>query len=194
MSASPEQGLDYEVLTNLEKSESDENLQVEEDTLENSTELSLRLINSMQSFNSREIDQYELINSYKIEDELKCLIVFIKALPHNPITQIYPENPFLFFKGVPVPTAFNLQENDVSDIENFLKGQYSELVKEIRLHDLEPYYLDAYETAVQIYNEMIEKARNTYISNVKAAKSQVIEISAALVCGLVIVFSLIGIS
>ena len=40
----------------------------------------------------------------------------------------------------------------------------------------------------------IEKIRASYLSNVKQAKSQVIEISAAIVCGLVVVLALIGLS
>ena len=46
----------------------------------------------------------------------------------------------------------------------------------------------------RIYNDMVEKTRTSYLSNVKQAKSQVIEISAAVVCALVVVLALIGIS
>jgi hypothetical protein len=41
---------------------------------------------------------------------------------------------------------------------------------------------------------MVEKTRGSYLSNVKQAKSQVVEISAALVCGFVVILALIGIS
>ena len=41
---------------------------------------------------------------------------------------------------------------------------------------------------------MVEKTRNTYLANVKQAKSQVIEISAAMVCGLVIILALISLT
>ena len=75
-----------------------------------------------------------------------------------------------------------------------MKGKNSEYFTDLHLHDLEPYYLDAYESAVRIYNDMVEKTRDTYLANVKQAKSQVIEISAALVCGLFVILALVGLS
>ena len=107
---------------------------------------------------------------------------------------MYPETPFLFFKGVVVPRSFDLTEEIAMDIETFMKGKNIEYFKDLHLHDLGPYYLDAYESAVRIYNDMVEKTRTSYLSNVKQAKSQVIEISAAIVCALVVVLALIGIS
>ena len=41
---------------------------------------------------------------------------------------------------------------------------------------------------------MVEQPRTSYLSSVKQAKSQVIEISAAIVCGLLVVLALVGIS
>ena len=79
-----------------------------------------------------------------------------------------------------------------TDIETFMKGKNSEYFNELHLHDLTPYYLDAYESAVRIYNDMVDKARISYMSSVKQAKSQVIEISAAIVCGFVIILALIS--
>ncbi|GIR44115.1 MAG: hypothetical protein CM15mP54_09690 [Paracoccaceae bacterium] len=38
-----------------------------------------------------------------------------------------------------------------------MKGKNSEYFKDLHLHDLEAYYLDAYESAVRIYNDMVEK-------------------------------------
>ena len=73
-----------------------------------------------------------------------------------------------------------------------MKGKNSEYFQDLHLHDLEAYYLDAYESAVRIYNDMVEKTRASYISNVKQAKSQVIEISAAIICGLVVILALFG--
>ena len=67
-------------------------------------------------------------------------------------------------------------------------------LSDLHLHDLEPYYLDAYESAVRIYNDMAEKTRNSYLANVKQAKSQVIEVSAAMVCGLIVILALFGLS
>ena len=88
----------------------------------------------------------------------------------------------------------DVTEEIVADIETFMKGKNSEYFTDLHLHDLEPYYLDAYESAIRIYNDMVEKTRASYLSNVKQAKSQVIEISAAIVCGLVVVLALVGLS
>ena len=40
-----------------------------------------------------------------------------------------------------------------------MKGKNSEYFDELHLHDLSPHYLDAYESGVQMYNDMVEKAR-----------------------------------
>lgn len=159
-----------------------------------SSEFALKMINAVKSMNIDEISHYEMVNSFVLAEELKCLFMFIKALPYNPIVPMYPETPFLFFKGVVVPRSFDLTEEMAVDIETFMKGKNSEYFKDLHLHDLDPYYLDAYESAVRIYNDMVEKTRTSYLSNVKQAKSQVIEISAAIVCALVVVLALIGIS
>ena len=159
-----------------------------------SSEFALKMINSVKAMNNGELSHYEMVNSFSLEDELKCLFMFIQALPHSPIVPMYPEAPFLFFKGVLVPRSFDLTEEMASDIEVFMKGKNSEYFRDLHLHDLEAYYLDAYESAVRIYNDMVEKTRASYIANVKHAKSQVIEISAAIICGLVVVLALFGLS
>jgi hypothetical protein len=166
----------------------------EKKSLEESSEFALKMINSVKEMNSGQLSHYEMVNSFSLSDELKCLFMFIQALPHRPIVPMYPETPFLFFKGVLLPRSFDLTEEMANDVETFMKGKNSEYFKELHLHDLEPYYLDAYESAVRIYNDMVEKTRATYISNVKQAKSQVMEISAALVCGLVVILALVGLS
>ena len=167
----------------------DENRPVEE-----SSEFALKMINSVKAMNSGELSHYEMVNSFSLADELKCLFMFIQALPHRPIVPMYPETPFLFFKGVALPRSFDFTEELAQDIETFMKGKNSEYFKDLHLHDLESYYLDAYESAVRIYNDMVEKTRLNYLANVKQAKSQVIEISAALVCGLVVILALFGLS
>ena len=159
-----------------------------------SSEFALKMINSVKAMNNGELSHYEMVNSFSLEDELKCLFMFIQALPHSPIVPMYPEAPFLFFKGVLVPRSYDLTEEMASDIEVFMKGKNSEYFRDLHLHDLEAYYLDAYESAVRIYNDMVEKTRASYIANVKQAKSQVIEISAAIICGLVVVLALFGLS
>ena len=149
---------------------------------EESSAFALKMINSVKAMNSGELSHYEMVNSFSLAGELKCLFMFIKGLPHRPILPMYPEAPFLFFKGVTVPRSFDLTEEMANDVETFMKGNNSEYFNELHLHDLEPYYLDAYESAVN------------YLANVKQAKSQVIEISAAIVCGLVVVLALVGLS
>ena len=159
-----------------------------------SSEFALKMINAVKSMNNDEISHYEMVNSFTIADEMKCLFMFIKALPYSPIVPMYPETPFLFFKGVLFPRSYDLTEEIAMDIETFMKGKNSEYFKDLHLHDLDPYYLDAYESAVRIYNDMVEKTRTSYLSNVKQAKSQVIEISAAIVCVMVVVLALVGMS
>ena len=163
-----------------------------ETTQEESSEFALKMINSVKAMNSEQISHYEMVNAFTLADELKCLFLFIKSLPHSPILPMYPETPFLFFKGVVLPKSFNLTEDMATDIETFMKGKNSEYFNELHLHDLTPYYLDAYESAVRIYNDMVDKARISYMSSVKQAKSQVIEISAAIVCGFVIILALMS--
>ena len=158
------------------------------------SEFALKLVNAVKEMNSGELSYHEMINSFVLADELKCLFLFIKALPYNPISRIYPETPFLVFKGVIKPKMFDLSEETARDIENYMKGQNSEYYSDLRLHDLEQYYLDAYESAVRIYNDMAEKTRNSYHASVKQAKSQVIEISAVFVCLFIIAIVLFGIS
>ena len=174
------------------------NLEVEENSdaalNRESSEIALKLVNAVKSMNNGEMTHYELVNSFSSSNELKCLFLLVRALPYNPIAKIYPETPFLFFKGVSVPAAFDLSEQTATDIETFMKGQNSEIYSDLRLHDLEQPYLDAYESAIRIYNDMVEKSRDSYHANVKLAKSQVMEISAVFVCLFIILLTIIGIS
>ena len=196
MNVSEEQN-NPEILEAADVSEKSSEITANEETgldSHESSEFALKMINAVKSMNMEEISHYEMVNSFTLADELKCLFMFIKALPYNPIVPMYPETPFLFFKGVVVPRSFDLTEETAMDIETFMKGKNIEYFKDLHLHDLDPYYLDAYESAVRIYNDMVEKTRTSYMSNVKQAKSQVIEISAAIVCAIVVVLALIGIS
>ena len=159
-----------------------------------SSEFALKLVNALKSLNNEEITHYEMVNLFTSPEELRCLFLFIRALPYNPIVKIYPEAPFLFFKGITVPKSFDLSEEMVRDIETFMKGQNSEYYSNLRLHDLEQHFIDAYESAIRIYNDMVEKTRDSYHASVKLAKTQVFEISAVFVCLLILVLTLIGIS
>ena len=197
MNAAAEDSKPEELDSNLSEQNDHENAKIQEDKTPDfaeSSEFALKMINAVKSMNLEEITHYEMVNSFALANELKCLFMFIKALPYSPIIPMYPETPFLFFKGVPLPRSFDLSEEMANDIETFMKGQNSDYFDELHLHDLDPYYLDAYESAVRIYNDMVEKTHVSYLSNVKQAKSQVVEISAALVCGFVVIFALIGIS
>lgn len=197
MNAAAEDSKPEELDSNLSEQNDRENTEIQEDKTPDfaeSSEFALKMINAVKSMNLEEITHYEMVNSFALANELKCLFMFIKALPYSPIIPMYPETPFLFFKGVPLPRSFDLSEEKANDIETFMKGQNSDYFNELHLHDLDPYYLDAYERAVRIYNDMVEKTHVSYLSNVKQAKSQVVEISAALVCGFVVIFALIGIS
>ena len=159
-----------------------------------SSEFALKLVNALKSLNNNEITHYEMVNLFNTAEELRCLFLFIRALPYNPIVKIYPEDPFLFFKGITVPRSFDLSEEMARDIETFRKGQNGEYYSDLRLHDLEQTYIDSYESAIRIYNDMVEKTRDSYHASVKLAKSQVFEISAVFVCLFVLVLTLIGIS
>ena len=159
-----------------------------------SSEFALKLVNAVKSLNNDEITHYEMVNSFNTAEELRCLFLFIRALPYNPIVKIYPEAPFLFFKGISVPQSFDLSEEMARDIETFMKGQNSEYYSDLRLHDLEQPFIDAYESAIRIYNDMVEKTRDSYHASVKLAKTQVFEISAVFVCLFILMMTLIGIS
>jgi hypothetical protein len=166
----------------------------EEENSRASSEFALKLVNSLKSLNNEEITHYEMVNLFNSPEELRCLFLFIRALPYNPIVKIYPEAPFLFFKGISVPQSFDLSEEMARDIETFMRGQNSDYYSDLRLHDLEQTFIDAYESAIRIYNDMVEKTRDSYHASVKLAKSQVFEISAVFVCLLVLILTLIGIS
>ena len=197
MNSAAEDSKPEELDSNLSEQDNCENAEIQEDKTPDfaeSSEFALKMINAVKSMNLEEITHYDMVNSFALANELKCLFMFIKALPYSPIIPMYPETPFLFFTGVPLPKSFDLSEEMANDIETFMKGQNSDYFDELHLHDLDPYYLDAYESAVRIYNDMVEKTHVSYLSNVKQAKSQVVEISAALVCGFVVIFALIGIS
>ena len=159
-----------------------------------SSEFALKLVNAIKSLNNEEITHYEMVNLFTSPEELRCLFLFIRALPYNPIVKIYPEAPFLFFKGITVPKSFDLSEEMVRDIETFMKGQNSEYYSDLRLHDLDQTFIDAYESAIRIYNDMVEKTRDSYHTSVKLAKTQVFEISAVFVCLFILALTLIGIS
>ena len=178
---------------NITDSASDD-VQDDQENSKVSSEFALKLVNALKSLNNEEITHYEMVNLFTSPEELRCLFLFIRALPYNPIVKIYPEDPFLLFKGITVPKSFDLSEEMARDIEMFMKGQDSEYYSDLRLHDLEQPFIDAYESAIRIYNDMVEKTRDSYHASVKLAKTQVFEISAVFVCLFILMMTLIGIS
>ena len=101
--------------------QTEESIDVEEElNSRNSSDFAFKLVNSVKSMNMGEISYHELANVFITAEELKCLYLFVKALPYSPITAIYPETPFLFFKGVPMPRAFDMSEETAISLENFM--------------------------------------------------------------------------
>ena len=194
MTPPADQNLSENLETDLSDVEKTEEQQENETDPRESSEFALKMINAVKAMNNGEITHHEMVNSFSLADELKCLYLFVKALPYNPIAKIYPEDPFLFFKGVPTPQAYDISEDIANDIETFMKGQNSEYYADLRLHDLEQPYLDAYESGIRIYNDMVEKTRDSYHASVKLAKSQVFEISAVFVCLFIILLTILGLS
>ena len=194
MTPPADQNLSENLETDLSDVEKTEEQQENETDPRESSEFAPKMINAVKAMNNGEITHHEMVNSFSLADELKCLYLFVKALPYNPIAKIYPEDPFLFFKGVPTPQAYDISEDIANDIETFMKGQNSEYYADLRLHDLEQPYLDAYESGIRIYNDMVEKTRDSYHASVKLAKSQVFEISAVFVCLFIILLTILGLS
>ena len=191
----PAENIIEEPVENIKEVTSSESVENQEEVdSKASSEFALKLVNAIKSLNNEEITHYEMVNLFTSPEELRCLFLFIRALPYNPIVKIYPEAPFLFFKGITVPKSFDLSEEMVRDIETFMKGQNSEYYSDLRLHDLEQTFIDAYESAIRIYNDMVEKTRDSYHTSVKLAKTQVFEISAVFVCLFILALTLIGIS
>ena len=124
MNASAEESNSEQVELDASSDDSDEEL-INEDNNKaeslGSSEFALKMINAVKSMNNDEISHYEMVNSFTIADEMKCLFMFIKALPYSPIVPMYPETPFLFFKGVLFPRSYDLTEEIAMDIETFMK-------------------------------------------------------------------------
>ena len=191
----PAENIIEEPVENIKEATSSDSVENQEEVDSKAiSEFALKLVNALKSLNNEEITHYEMVNLFTSPEELRCLFLFIRALPYNPIVKIYPEAPFLFFKGITVPKSFDLSEEMVRDIETFMKGQNSEYYSDLRLHDLEQPFIDAYESAIRIYNDMVEKTRDSYHASVKLAKTQVFEISAVFVCLFILMLTLIGIS
>ena len=160
--------------------------------IESDTEFGIKLVNSVKAMNLGEISYHEMVSNFTLADDLKCLYLFLKAAPYSPIAPIYPQEPFFLFKGVKVPGAFDLSESEAVTITTYMESEHPEYFHELRLHDLDQYHIDAYERAIRIYNDMVDKTRSSYHSQVKEARSQIIEISAVIICLLIILVVMVG--
>ena len=160
--------------------------------IESDTEFGIKLVNLVKAVNLGEISYHEMVSNFTLADDLKCLYLFLKAAPYSPIAPIYPQEPFFLFKGVKVPGAFDLSESEAVTITTYMESEHPEYFHELRLHDLDQYHIDAYERAIRIYNDMVDKTRSSYHSQVKEARSQIIEISAVIICLLIILVVMVG--
>lgn len=184
--ANPDNDVSQEVLTE----ETDDNELSEADRLKFQSDFALKLVDTLVAFNDHQISSYEIPNRFFTKDEVACFLNFLNAVPINPLPAIYPEDGFLIFRGVAVPKSINLSEASKREIEQAIRAGNEEEIQETHLADLAPDMLNSFQIATQIYNNRVEKIRASYLANVKAAKAQVTEISAAVVCGFVIILTL----
>ena len=154
------------------------------------SDFAIKMVDTLVSFNDQQISLHELPNRFFTKDELACFGLFAKSVPINPLPAIYPENGFLLFRGVPVPKAVNLTSINLEEIQNALQTSNSIDLNNLHLSDFAPDMINAYQMGTQIYNDRLDKVRASYFVNVKNAKTQVVEVSAAVVCGFVIILTL----
>ena len=187
---SPEVNLDH---VSEKKSKTDNiksNEEVSEIVIEprqTEADFALKLVDTLISLNNEEISSFEAINRFETKAELSCFIIFARSVPINPIVAVYPEGPFLIFRGVSVPRSVNLTEKNLAEIEEKIMSANDISNDNLHLLDLPPEILNAFEMAITIYNGKAEKVRTSYLAAVKNAKSQVIEVSAASICVIIII-------
>ena len=175
------------IQTELDKNKQASKTEV--DTNQTETDFAIQLVETLISLNNDEISSYEAINRFTTKAELSCLIIFARSIPLSPIAAIYPEAAFLIFKGVAVPRSVNLTQEKLTEIEEKIMASNDIENDNLHLLDLPPEMLTAFEIAVTIYNGKTEKIRTSYLAAVKNAKSQVIEVSAAVVCVSIIIIT-----
>ena len=177
------EGEDHEVTPDVEIRSEAEQQKFESD-------FAIKMVDTLVSFNDQQISLHELPNRFFTKDELACFGLFAKSVPINPLPAIYPENGFLLFRGVPVPKGVNLTSINLEEIQNALQTSNSIDLNNLHLSDFAPDMINAYQMGTQIYNDRLDKVRASYFVNVKNAKTQVVEVSAAVVCGFVIILTL----
>ena len=158
------------------------------------SDFAIKMVDTLVAINEQQISSYELSNRFFTSDEIMCFGFFSNSVPINPLPAVYPENGFLLFRGVPVPKSVNLTSASLEEIEHIYKVFCTEDVQRQQLSDLGSDMINAYQIATQIYNDRVEKIRISYLANVKSAKSQVVEISAAIVCGFIIILTLLSLA
>ena len=154
------------------------------------SDFAIKMVDTLVSFNDQQISLHEFPNRFFTKDELACFGLFAKSVPINPLPAIYPENGFLLFRGVPVPKGVNLTSINLEEIQNALQTSNSIDLNNLHLSEFAPDMINAYQMGTQIYNDRLDKVRASYFVNVKNAKTQVVEVSAAVVCGFVIILTL----
>ena len=170
------------------------NARSEQDQQKFESDFAIKMVETLVAINEQQISSYELPNRFFTTDELNCFGFFSNSVPVNPLPAVYPENGFLLFRGVPVPKSVNLTSASLEEIEQIIKSSVSEEALGQQLSDLGSDMINAYQIATQIYNDRVEKIRTSYLANVKNAKAQVVEISAAVVCGFVIILTLVSLA
>ena len=158
------------------------------------SDFAIKMVDTLVAINEQQISSYELPNRFFTNDELNCFGFFSNSVPVNPLPAVYPENGFLIFRGVPVPNSVNLTSATLEEIGYNIKSSISADEPDQQLSDLGSDMINAYQIATQIYNDRVEKIRISYLANVKNAKSQVMEISAAVVCAFVIILTLLNLT
>ena len=156
------------------------------------SDFAIKMVDTLVAINEQQISSYELPNRFFTTDEINCFGFFSNSVPINPVPAVYPEDGFLLFRGVPVPKSVNLTSASLEEIEHIIRSNVPDDVQGQQLSDLGSEMINAYQIATQIYNDRVEKIRTSYLANVKNAKSQVIEISAAIACGAVIILTLMS--
>jgi hypothetical protein len=174
--------------------ESEINVRSEQEQQKFESDFAIKMVETLVAINDQQISIYELPNRFFTTDELNCFGFFSNSVPVNPLPAVYPENGFLLFRGVPVPKSVNLMSASLEEIEQVIKSSISEEALGQQLSDLGSDMINAYQIATQVYNDRVEKIRTSYLANVKNAKAQVIEISAAVVCGFVIILTLVSLA
>ena len=165
----------------------DELVDITETQKQFETDFALKLVETLIALNNDEISIFEAISRFVGKAEISCFTLFARSVPLNPIASVYPENGFLIFKGVSVPRSVNLTEKRLSEIEEKIMASHDISNDSLDLLDLPPEMLNAFEMAVTIYNGKAEKVRTSYLAAVKNAKAQVIEVSAAVICVIIII-------